>query len=101
MKFTETWPRADLDFLADTYPDPKWQPRQIAEKLGVEPSRVYHKAHYLGLARPTRRRLDWGRIAELRAEGVSLDGIAALMGCSRGAVQGALRAMAEQEVEHG
>lgn len=101
MTFIETWSRSDLDFLIRAYPDPKWQPRQIAEKLGVEPSRVYQKAHYLGLARPTRRRLDWERIAELRAQGVSLDGIAATMGCSRGAVQGALRAMAEQEVEHG
>lgn len=101
MSFMETWSRTDLDFLARTYPDPKWRPRQIAEKLGVEPSRVYHKAHYLGLSRPTRRRLDWGRITELRAQGVSLDGIATIMGCSRGAVQGALRAMAEREVEHG
>lgn len=101
MSFMETWSRTDLDFLARTYPDPKWRPRQIAEKLGVEPSRVYQKAHYLGLSRPTRRRLDWCRIAELRDESVSLEGIATIMNCSRGAVQGALRAMAEQEVEHG
>lgn len=84
------WQPWELDFVAETYPDPDWDIHQIAEKLDRDPRHIYSMAHRLGVKRPDSG-LDHSRIVELRAEGLSLVGIATVLGCSKGGVQRVLK----------
>ncbi|MGM0858637.1 MAG: helix-turn-helix domain-containing protein [Pseudomonadota bacterium] len=83
----EDWEKA---FVIETYPDPKWHINDIAAKLERDPRNVYSMAARLGVKRPDTS-LDHSRIAELRAEGLSLVAVAEVMGCSKGGVQRVLR----------
>ncbi len=84
--------REELDFLSDTYGDRSWHVSEIANELGWTVKKVYAKASYLGLKRG-RRRVDWKAVDRLRRQGMTVRGVAKQLGCSRGAVCGALRNM--------
>ncbi|SNY95542.1 hypothetical protein SAMN04488142_0042 [Halomonas sp. hl-4] len=79
-----------MQFVAETYPDPEWDIHQIAEKLERDHRHIYSMAHRLGVKRE-HTKLDAGRIVELRGEGLSLEAVAAVMGCSKGGVQRVLK----------
>ena len=89
------WEAVELELVAQTYGDPAWTVKQIAEKLERTATEIYAAAKLLGVQRP-KRRLDYARIAELKSQGLSDDAIANLMGCSKGGVQGALRSINEK-----
>lgn len=86
----KSWQRWEMDFVAKAYPDRKWSVHAIAKKLGCSSSSVNNMASRIGVRRPGYK-LDHARIIELRAEGLSLDGIATVMGCSKGGVQRVLK----------
>ena len=91
------WEKWEMDFVAETYPDPDWDIHQIAEKLERDPRNVYSMAHRLGVKRE-HTKLDAARIFALRAEGMTLEGIAQAMECSKGGVQRVLRERAREVV---
>ena len=86
------WEAVELELVAQTYGAPSWTVKQIAEKLERTPAQIYSAAKMLGVQRP-KRRLDYDRIAELKAIGLSDESIAMQLECSKGGVQGALRAL--------
>lgn len=86
------WEAVELELVAQTYGDPAWTVKQIAEKLERTENEIYTAASLLGVQRP-KYRLNYRRIAELKEQGLSIDSIASVMGCSRSGVQGALREM--------
>lgn len=88
----EAWEKWEIEFVAETYPDPEWSPHEIAHKLERDVGTIYNMASRLGIKRKTRKKLDWDRIAKLRTEeGLSHVAIAMLCDCSKGGVQRVLR----------
>lgn len=54
-----SYDQVDLDFIAETYPDPAWEIREIAEKLDLNKRQVHRIARYkLRLNRPVCRMTD-------------------------------------------
>lgn len=84
------WQRWEVDFVAEKYPDRTWDIHEIAKTLKRPAPHIYNMASRLGVKRPGPK-LDHARIVELRAEGLSLTGIATVLGCSKGGVQRALK----------
>ncbi|MCP1316391.1 hypothetical protein [Halomonas sp. 707B3] len=86
------WEAVELAFIEEVYADPEWSAKRIAAHLERTTAQIYSAAKMLGVQRP-KRRLDYDRIAELKAKGLGDEAIAMQLQCSKGGVQGALRVL--------
>jgi len=91
----------DVQFIAETYPDPAWPVIVIAHKLDMTKGRVETAAKRLGLRREEVRTpsIDWRKIWHQRQAGSSCASIANELSCSESGVEYAVNAMTNMSPE--